>query len=206
MNSFPYSPRIKVLREQRAWSQEQLAEISGVSGRTVQRIENGQPASLETLKAIAAAFDLDVHDLTKPNLKGSRGAEVSFLVKMSTGNELLSIVGGADAFQFDNDELQGQDDVDLIGYFLQELKDTGDLWGDMEPIDHVREVYRFSEQIRELEEAGFLVFALRYPQQFVFGENKTTLNVAYVFVARRDNPKIVGIQQNSSIPTTTRAT
>jgi transcriptional regulator with XRE-family HTH domain len=49
---------LRGLRLQRAWSQEQLAEIAGVSARTVQRIEQGQPAALETLKALAAAFDV----------------------------------------------------------------------------------------------------------------------------------------------------
>jgi transcriptional regulator with XRE-family HTH domain len=54
---------IKALRLSRAWSQEQLAELSSLSVRTVQRIENGGQASLETLSAIAAAFDLNVADL-----------------------------------------------------------------------------------------------------------------------------------------------
>ncbi|WP_435929327.1 2TM domain-containing protein [Dryocola sp. BD613] len=54
---------IKALRLSRAWSQEQLAELSSLSVRTVQRIENGGQASLETLGAIAAAFDLNVADL-----------------------------------------------------------------------------------------------------------------------------------------------
>ncbi|MCW2484245.1 helix-turn-helix transcriptional regulator, partial [Candidatus Symbiopectobacterium sp. NZEC135] len=52
MNTNP----IKTLRLARAWSQEQLAELSSLSVRTVQRIENGERASLDTLGAIAAAF------------------------------------------------------------------------------------------------------------------------------------------------------
>ncbi|NIY48438.1 2TM domain-containing protein [Cedecea colo] len=54
---------IKALRLSRAWSQEQLAALSSLSVRTIQRIENGGQASLETLSAIAAAFDLNVADL-----------------------------------------------------------------------------------------------------------------------------------------------
>lgn len=57
------SNSIKALRLSRAWSQEQLAELSSLSVRTVQRIENGGQASLETLSAIAAAFGLEVSDL-----------------------------------------------------------------------------------------------------------------------------------------------
>lgn len=58
--------RIKQLRISRAWSQEQLAELSSLSVRTIQRIENGEQASLETLGAIAAAFDIKVAELIAP--------------------------------------------------------------------------------------------------------------------------------------------
>lgn len=54
---------IRKLRIQRAWSQEQLAEFAGLSIRTVQRMEQGQGASLETLKSLAAVFEVNVHDL-----------------------------------------------------------------------------------------------------------------------------------------------
>lgn len=50
--------QIRALRLERAWSQEQLAEIAGLSVRTIQRLEQGQPASLETTKALAASFDV----------------------------------------------------------------------------------------------------------------------------------------------------
>jgi transcriptional regulator with XRE-family HTH domain len=51
---------IRKLRLQRGWSQEQLAEMTGLSTRTIQRIERGQPCSLETLKALAAVFEVDL--------------------------------------------------------------------------------------------------------------------------------------------------
>lgn len=50
-------------RELRAWSQSHLAEVAGLSMRTVQRIENTGSASLESAKAIAAAFDTHVEAL-----------------------------------------------------------------------------------------------------------------------------------------------
>ncbi|SLM61290.1 MULTISPECIES: 2TM domain-containing protein [Dickeya] len=57
---------MKSQRLARAWSQEQLAELSSLSVRTIQRIENGERASLETLSAIAAAFDINVAVLMEP--------------------------------------------------------------------------------------------------------------------------------------------
>jgi transcriptional regulator with XRE-family HTH domain len=51
------------LRLKRGWSQQQLAEASGLSVRTIQRIETGHPASVETLKSVAAVFEVDFSTL-----------------------------------------------------------------------------------------------------------------------------------------------
>ena len=51
--------KIKRWREERHWSQEHLAELAGIGLRTVQRIENGESASRETLTALAAAFNVE---------------------------------------------------------------------------------------------------------------------------------------------------
>ncbi|TLX45422.1 hypothetical protein C1E24_19100 [Pseudoalteromonas phenolica] len=58
---------LKQLRAQKGWSQETLAEESKISVRTIQRIENGKRANLETLKDIAKALDVEVNTLTREN-------------------------------------------------------------------------------------------------------------------------------------------
>lgn len=58
---------VRTFREMRGWSQEQLAEISGFSARTVQRVEEGAPSSLDTRRALAVAFGFeDVDAFNKP--------------------------------------------------------------------------------------------------------------------------------------------
>ncbi len=47
----------------KAWTQEQLAVASGLSQRTIQRVEQEATSSLETKKSIAAAFDIDLTQL-----------------------------------------------------------------------------------------------------------------------------------------------
>ena len=51
---------VRKLRLQRGWSQSQLAEMLGVATRTIQRLEQGQRPSLETAKALAAVFEVDL--------------------------------------------------------------------------------------------------------------------------------------------------
>ncbi|MDO3387681.1 helix-turn-helix domain-containing protein [Gilvimarinus sp. SDUM040013] len=53
---------VRKLRLVKGWSQEQLAEMAGVSIRTIQRIERGQPPSLETRNALAAVFEVDISE------------------------------------------------------------------------------------------------------------------------------------------------
>ncbi|WP_417467177.1 helix-turn-helix domain-containing protein [Maricaulis sp.] len=51
--------KIKRWREERHWSQEHLAELAGIGLRTIQRIENGEQASRDSLTALAAAFNVE---------------------------------------------------------------------------------------------------------------------------------------------------
>jgi len=57
---------ILALRKQRSWSQDELAVASGLNLRTVQRIERSGSVSLQSKKALAAAFNIDVNDLDSP--------------------------------------------------------------------------------------------------------------------------------------------
>ena len=56
---------LQTRRMDRGWSQEELAMHAGVSVRTIQRIETGKRASLETLKCLAAVFETSVSELVK---------------------------------------------------------------------------------------------------------------------------------------------
>ena len=54
---------VRQLRSKANWSQEDLAAASGLSIRTIQRVENDGKAGLETRRALAAAFGVAAKDL-----------------------------------------------------------------------------------------------------------------------------------------------
>ena len=60
---------IKALREQKHLTQEELAIASGISIRTIQRIEAGQEPKGHTLKALAKALELDLATINKNDTK-----------------------------------------------------------------------------------------------------------------------------------------
>lgn len=51
------------LREEKSWSQDELAIASGLNLRTIQRIESEATISLQSKKAIASALEIDIRDL-----------------------------------------------------------------------------------------------------------------------------------------------
>jgi len=58
---------VVTLRKQKGWTQETLAELSGVAARTVQRLEEGLPSSIDTRRAIAGALAFeDLDTFNKP--------------------------------------------------------------------------------------------------------------------------------------------
>ncbi len=60
---------IKQARNQKNWTQQQLAEICGLSLRTIQRIEKTGIASSESVASLSSAFDVEKQDfvIAQPN-------------------------------------------------------------------------------------------------------------------------------------------
>jgi transcriptional regulator with XRE-family HTH domain len=56
------------LRNARSWSQEELATAAGLNLRTIQRIENEASASLQSKKALASVFNIDIKALETQEL------------------------------------------------------------------------------------------------------------------------------------------
>ena len=59
---------IRELRLKRGWSQEQLAQMSGVSLRTIQGAERGDAISVESQKSISAVFDIHFSQLQETDM------------------------------------------------------------------------------------------------------------------------------------------
>lgn len=57
------APLVKSLRLEKHWSQDELAQLSGLNVRTIQRVEKGKSVGTETLKALAAVFEITADEL-----------------------------------------------------------------------------------------------------------------------------------------------
>lgn len=84
--------KIRAERERRAWSQEHLADVSGLSLRTIQRVETAGAASFETARSLAAVFELEASELrvraaaqTSAYVSRWRAAAIAATVLLGTG-------------------------------------------------------------------------------------------------------------------------
>jgi transcriptional regulator with XRE-family HTH domain len=81
---------LKQIRLSRLLSQEQLAHMSGLSVRTIQRIESGHGPSLESLKCLASVLEVDVKTLTQDKFDMDKKSDV--YRKFPTGLKWLFVL------------------------------------------------------------------------------------------------------------------
>lgn len=166
---------VKVFREIRQWSQEQLAAISGLSTRTVQRVEEGQPSSLDTHRALARAFEFeDIDALNKPylipteeDMKAQKEAfdkeHITLQAKhIATGKELADLVGSTmmdlstSAFELPRGAAERY--AALIDYY-REYRDCADLYSESDKFGVYDDFQKIMDELKALDVS--LCFATR---------------------------------------------
>lgn len=183
---------LKKLRKEKAWPQDQLSEISGLSLRTIQRIEKSGNASLESKKAIASAFGIKTNELDENENNSAITDEEAenFYFRVENGTKLTEVIGGAYAYRMNHDNPKTEEEAELLAWSVQTIQDWGEIWSDIEAGDRVKASFDLTQLITELEEKGFWVFGLRTNEEYL-GISGDKWPVANVFIMRFDNPKII---------------
>lgn len=182
---------IKRLRNEKAWSQDQLADVAGVSLRTIQRIEKNGIASLESKKAIASAFGMQSAELDAcENKSDFKGNPDNLYLRVEDGSKLAEVIGGAYAYRLNHDNPENEEEADILASAAQSLQDWGEIWSDLEAGQKVKATFELSQLITELDAYGFWVFALRTFEEHPSIKSKKW-PIANVFLMRSNNPKIV---------------
>ena len=114
-----------------------------------------------------------------------------FLRRIHSGKELLDIVTNACAYAPYYDNLHNRTEDELIGGFLQNAQDWGELGLDSVH-DRMHAARCLDDHIEELARAGFWVFGCR-EQQILEGGTGPNKDwpVAHVQVLRDSNPEII---------------
>jgi len=118
-----------------------------------------------------------------------------YLFRLTTGNQVLDVVGDASACSMNHDGLRSQAEVDLVGDFLQSAQDWGEMWSELGPASRVNASFNLTQSLEELEQAGFFVFGGR-EVQFLEGGNQEKSSpwpVATLSVLRESNESIIRV-------------
>jgi len=92
--TYNFNPsRLVEIRKEKFWTQEDLSIASGVSVRTIQRIEREGGGSVETWKALAASFELDISEFgtlaPNPRYSAAERKQAMFGVTIGCAGGLL---------------------------------------------------------------------------------------------------------------------
>ncbi|WP_057631972.1 DUF805 domain-containing protein [Stenotrophomonas humi] len=94
------SARLRELRIARQWSQEQLANLSGLNLRTIQRLESGAKISTESLRALAAVFEVPAESLLVGDQAPSQPALAAMRDGVLRGLDFTGLTPRADFWWF----------------------------------------------------------------------------------------------------------
>jgi transcriptional regulator with XRE-family HTH domain len=156
---------IKAMRQMNKWSQATLAELARITERTLQRVENGEPSSLDTRRAIARALgyeDLDIFEKPWPfpnveRLKAytaelDKTTAIIPIIRIWDGRTLRTMVEGSEAFATEEiGELssEAREAFAAIVDYLRDYNDVCDLYSVAQRLYVDREIEELLKKIAD---------------------------------------------------------
>lgn len=105
---------------------------------------------------------MKIIEVIKPEVLAEfRKKEITTLNKISSGKEMLDIVTGCHFYFSHHDEIKNEADIDLVGGFIQSVRDWNDIWDDIDMPGQMRAVLNVDEMLRDLSSNGWSVYAAR---------------------------------------------
>jgi transcriptional regulator with XRE-family HTH domain len=186
------------------WSQETLASLTGLSVRTVQRIEKGESSDLDTRRALARAFEFDDIDVfnkpysipTEKELKAQREKLEREYVTLdatiaTTGRELIRAAEGTHfSYIHPAIELSGEAEHDFaaLADCLRDYGDCADLYSEVQKLDIYAEI---KDYVGALSNAGVSVCYAQRMVKFVGKDSadKTPWAARIIYIAAFEKGK-----------------
>jgi transcriptional regulator with XRE-family HTH domain len=198
-------------RQALGWTQETLSEISGLTVRTIQRVEKGEASSVDTRRALARAFQMeDIDAFNKPHTFKSaeqiKKEGEAFQHKhmtlpvtaASAGKQLADLAEQAQMRCFQQPDNVSGEAAEIVSGIFDYLADYGEV-DELYTYTQKLEVHAtLDEQLSRLKDAGYsLCYALR--KTSLMGKDwvdktPSPVGIAYAFAVKRgEEPKIVAV-------------
>lgn len=126
-----------------------------------------------------------------------KNIQPKFLIRITSGKELLNIVSESHGYRTDYDEVENEDDAEYIGSVLQYIVDYGDISGSAEPYDKVKMGYEFSKLLKDLEEKGYYLFGEKGIERRKYsGGAEDKCSIATLVIKKKDSSGIIKVNLN----------
>jgi len=97
-------------------------------------------------------------EVIKPGIIEAWQKRITVMPRLTTGREVIDAVTGCHFSYSFNDEPNNDAEIDLVGGFLQELRDWCDIWDDIDIPGQMKATSRVSDMVGELETSGWTVY------------------------------------------------
>lgn len=180
INTYEPSPRtlgfwIKLIRNASNLSQDALAVASGLTVRTVQRVEAGGRANLQTRRSLARGLGYEDPGIFEDpgfidavnNILAEHAAiaglaqeglypdQIKLAVTATTsGADLAALISGADATVFKCGESGGEEARRKAAVLFDDLRDWGDIWSSLTFTQRLDAERNFDTALTSLTELG----------------------------------------------------
>ncbi|MDP1751865.1 MAG: helix-turn-helix transcriptional regulator [Reyranella sp.] len=160
--------QLKLLRKMFGLTQDALAEASGLTTRTIEKVESGRHRPEEqTLRSLARALKMDVKVFQKPNPQEETRARAAMerairkmvLVRTTpihTASDFLGAFENRHAFRVDQSQVITEDALDVVAAMTDWVRDLNDVWVDCDSVRRLEYARSFADLCTQLEEHGYL--------------------------------------------------
>ena len=200
MNPAEIALIVRMMRTAKGLTQETLAELAGITTRSIQRLEKGEPTSVDIRRAVAGAFemsDLDflnrMHDMAAKAVDEAEERAKNMLTLPVTvtksGKELAELAERMTMHWADVPEDISQDAREEMAELLDYLRDYGDIHEEYSYSDKIALHDTLSGSLARIAKLGLSVCCAERATKVV-GKNwvdKTPwpVTVVYFMVAKR---------------------
>jgi transcriptional regulator with XRE-family HTH domain len=189
----PASNNVRRFRQERKWTQWQLAQISRLSVRTIQRVESGYRMGVTAELALASAFEIDIpvlHIDDPPNMgnetQPDNAGTFRLLKRVVSGATLLDIIK-EEQVGFDAGDVSAEERP-IVEDFLQHVTAMG-MMRKKARLDKYRKLCQvFQTKLDELDARGVWVFGDRSNQMNPGGDARKE---GLLVFKRSDDPEII---------------
>lgn len=193
---------VRMMRTAKGLTQETLAEIAGITTRSIQRLEKSEPTSVDVRRAVAGALeigDLDafnrVHDMAayakavEEEDERAKNMLTLPVTVLKSGKEVAEVAERMTMHSADVPEDIGQEAREEIAELLDYLRDYGDIHEEYSYSDKIALHDTLSGYLARIARLGFSVCCAERATKVV-GKNwvdKTPwpVTVVYFMVAKR---------------------